>query len=245
MSEEMVECGFCHTRSNQGQDLCPACGACLPLIAGGSAWERRRESGLVAALFQTVKDVFRSPTTVFAALRGGPSQLGAIILAVILGFFSSLIQAIWTMVLAPAEAKAALGGVLQNFSSTPLSQSFLDDAFRAIMLGQVVFSPLFAVLSLYLETALVWLALRLTGARGQRFSVVLLILAVSEISSLAVVIPQLGGLLSMVLGIVFLTIGLNVRFRLGSGRALLCALAPSIVVLLLLMLGSGAVSVAG
>lgn len=245
MSEGMVECGFCNTQSREGQHLCPSCGACLPLMSGGIAWERRREAGLASALMHTVGGVFRSPSTVFAALRGSSSHVGAVILAIVIGFFSSLIQAIWTMVLVPVEAKAALAGMLQNFSPAPLSQAFLDDAFRAVMIGQVALSPLFSVLALYLETGLVWLALMIVGAEGRRFSVVLLIVAVSEIASLGVIIPQVGGLLSMVLGVVFLTTGLTVRLRLGQGRALLCALAPPVVLLLLFVLGTGALSAIG
>ncbi|HPH02970.1 MAG TPA: hypothetical protein PK297_08435 [Spirochaetota bacterium] len=245
MSEDQVACGYCGTDSRAGQHLCPVCGVALPLVDGGTDWERRRELGLASAFVRTVGGVFRSPSTVFASLRGGVSHLGAVLLAVILGFFSSLIQAIWTMALVPGETKAAFAELLKNFTVEPIPQAALDDIFRVIMLGQVALSPIFSILALYLEAGLIWLALSIARVQGLRFSMVLLLVALSEISGLAVVIPQIGGMLAMVLGVVFLTTGLGVRFRLTTGKALACALAPPVVLMLFFVLGTGALSAIG
>ena len=52
-------------------------------------------------------------------------------------------------------------------------------------------------------------------------------------------------MLAMVLGVVFLTTGLGVRFRLTTGKALACALAQPVVLMLFFVLGTGALSAIG
>jgi hypothetical protein len=214
-------------------------------VDGGAAWENRRQIGMPAALMQTVAGVVRSPASIFTSLKGGRSHLGAILLVVILGFFSSLIQSIWTMVLVPVEAKAALESMLNNFTTAPIPEGFMEDAFRAFMVGQVFLSPIFSVLALYLEAGLVWLVLMILGVPGRRFTIVLLVIAVAEVASLAVLIPQLGGMIAMVLGVVFVTTGLSVRLRISRGRALVSAIAPSVILLFILVLVTGAMSAVG
>jgi len=242
-------CAFCHTINDEGRELCAGCGTALPGIGGGIPWEKRRNLGFLSALLDTVFQIFRQPSMFFARVCGEAKHRGSLLFAATVCFFATLIETVWTLSLFGDEVREGVAYFLENENVARFFENLfhvsnaelLENAFQYFMAAELVLSPLIAIIEAYCVSGLIYLAMKAYAVPGRKFSLVLELIAFTQVSQLALVVPQIGGLIASILGIIFTVIALGARFRLLRGRAIFFAIVPSLVAVLVLILVSGLV----
>jgi hypothetical protein len=240
---EREPCAFCQTVNEEGREFCAGCGVVLPGIGGGVPWEKRRSLGFVSALLETIAQIFRQPSAFFARVCGETKHRGALLFAMTVGFFATLIETVWTLSLFGEDARSGVTVILENEKVANFLENLfrvdnaglMEKAFDYFMAAGVVFAPLVAVIEVYCVSALIYLAMKAFSVPGRKFSLLLELIALTQVSQLALILPSIGGLIASILGIIFIVIALGVRFRLPRWKAIFLAIFPHLLVLSILM----------
>ncbi|MDR2734258.1 MAG: hypothetical protein LBC99_06370 [Spirochaetota bacterium] len=238
-------CAFCQTINDEERIFCEGCGVALPNLGGGVPWEQRRSLGFISALLETVFTLFRQPSVFFARVGGEARHGGALLFAAAIGFFATLVATLWTLFLSGEEIRSFVALILEKFGHLENSAELSETTFKYIMAAEVICAPLISVIEIYCLSGLIWLAMKALSVPGRKFSLVLLLIAFTRVSQLALVLPEIGGLISSILAVVFTTIALGTRFRLTWGKAVFLAIAPSLAGVFLILAGTLAMGLMG
>jgi hypothetical protein len=188
-----------------------------------SPFAERRQRGWLAAFFQTWKLVATRPHEFFRRVRidqTGAAILFGIVAAVAGNVFNGLYG--W---LTRQQVLVAMQDVLSRMpeEQAKFVRMFLGSGFE---LGQVLLSPIFAVIGIYVAAGVLHLLLLLFRGAKRGFDATLTVVGYAMGLNLLLAVPACGSLVALVWGVVVLIIGLGESHRCGSGRSAAAVLAP-------------------
>lgn len=180
-------------------------------------WEERERYGLLNALYLTVKEVLSAPGPFFSRMptRVGLTQpvLFAIVMSVVASFFDWL----WS-----------LGGV-----HVPLAahSRFFELIQGPFFLGATfVFSPLIAIMQLFVRAAVFHACLMLVGGDRLGFEATARVVAYARAAAILALLPICGRTLGGIAEIAITIIGLARTHGVDPWRPLVAVLAPVLLV---------------
>ncbi len=205
--------------------------------AGGrpSPFAERATRGFLPAWLETFKLVALQPADFFRLVR--TDQPGA---AVLFGVVSSVVGA----VLAGLYNVATIGGSIEALQKFPagndMQRRFVDlylgwlqdGTFSKVLLGQVVLSPLLALIGIYLSAGVIHLVLMLFKGTPRGFDATLTVVAYASGLGILNGVPVCGSLVAQLWWLVVVIIGLDAAQRCGLGKSTAAVLAPVILVCL-------------
>jgi len=193
----------------------------LPVaVQEGLPWERRAESGFLAALFETIRLVLLEPKAAFTAMKptGG---LGAplfffVLLATIGGVAGIFYQTVYSSLESGASAEEK--AVAAMFTST-------------LAIGMtIMLLPIFLAALAFISAGLVHLALIIVGGAKRPFEATFRVACYAGgATAVLQLLPMCGTIAASIWNFVCMVIGLSEVHGIGKGRAVVAVLLPSIV----------------
>lgn len=237
--QELKACQKCGYLSPPDSRFCAHCGE--PLDAGspepeapGVAWDQRRELGLLAAAYETARDLLTSPTDFFGRMRSAEKHSAALLYCALFGLLGGLLSSIWMLLM----ASESLDMLLRQSLGRMLDSGQLASVRQLVIVLSVLLAPLMTIVNVYLWSAVIHMVLNMFGYRQHRFTDTLYIVAFSQTALLAHAIPILGNLLVVVGSILFIALGLHQHYRVSGTRAAIAVLAaPFLMMIISIMVG--------
>jgi len=202
----------------------------LPVaVQEGLPWERRAESGFLAALFETIRLVLLEPKAAFTAMKptGG---LGAplfffVLLATIGGVAGIFYQTVYSSLESGASAEEK--AVAAMFTST-------------LAIGMtIMLLPIFLAALAFISAGLVHLALIIVGGAKRPFEATFRVACYAGgATAVLQLLPMCGTIAASIWNFVCMVIGLSEVHGIGKGRAVVAVLLPSIVCCGLIVAGA-------
>jgi hypothetical protein len=210
-------------------------GATAPTAPGrsGLPWDSRHTRGFFPAFIETLTMILTRPAEAFTAMKreGG---LGEPLIYGVIGSCAGFIVYWLFLMLLPSAAM--LGG-----NRNPLAH-MIGFGFMSIFI--IILAPLFAVIGLFIGSAILHLCLMIVGGAKQPFETTFRVhcFATGSVGPL-IMIPFCGGMVAGVWSIVLHCIGLARAHETETGRAVLAVFLPLIFCcgawLLMLMIFGG------
>jgi hypothetical protein len=208
-----------------------------PAVHHGPAWERRAESGFIAALLETIRTILLEPGKSFASMRQTGGLGAPLFFYVIVGTICGLVGVFYQVV----------------FTSMQSAESVPENAVAAFVgttlgIGLVIMLlPIFLVAAAFVSSSITHLALMIVGGARRPFEATFRVVCYANGStSVLQLLPVCGGILASVWGLVLMIIGLSRVHGIGKGRAAVAVLLPMIICCGLLIAGVfAAVAAAG
>lgn len=193
--------------------------AALPATAG-IPWERRAEIGFFPGLFETIRAVLLEPSKTFAALpiTGG---LGAPL------FFFVLVGSVGG--LAGFVYQAVLNSITP--SATPQDEAMMAMlGSTAVIGGSIMIMPVLLAAVAFVTGALIHLALMVTGAANRPFEATFRVVCYSGgATAVLQLLPVCGAFAATIWNFIIMVIGISVVHKIGTGRAAVAVLLPTLV----------------
>lgn len=218
-----------------------------PVAVAPLPWEERERLGFFPALFETVKLLVTSPTEAFARARESGDYLSPLLFAVLIGWVMAIISQVWSLLfkstwisMMPPEMRDQVGPMMATGGA-----SFLIT---------LLLAPVFIVIGLFIWSGILHLFVMMLGAHQQSssgFEGTFRAVSYSYVSSLAQVVPIVGGLIALVWNIILQVIGLVRMHRTTQGKAVGAVLIPiglccvCVIVLVVVAIGSIASAIGG
>jgi hypothetical protein len=188
--------------------------------ADGIPWERRAEIGFFPGLFETIRAVLLEPTKAFAAMpiTGG---LGAPL------FFFVLVGSIGG--LAGFIYQAVLNSI--NPSSSPQDAAMMALlGSTAVIGGSIMVMPILLAAVAFITSALIHLALMVVGAANRPFEATFRVVCYSGgATAVLQLLPVCGALAATIWNFIVVVIGISAVHKIGTGRAAVAVLLPTIL----------------
>ena len=185
-------------------------------------WEAREARGILPAFFDTMGLLVTRPAEAWARMREGGDSTSPMIFGIAVCWLSMAVQ-----------------GVLFRLVGMPMLPRVLERRFGPVAeLGGVglaiklLVAPFLIGIGLFLGAALLHLCCMLVGAlQNSRsgFEGSLRAVCYSEVSSIAGIVPVVGGLVAVVWWIVLAVQGIERLHKTTSGKALAAVLIPVVV----------------
>ena len=204
-------------------------------------WEAREARGLVPAFFDTLGLLVSRPAEAWARTRESGDSTSPLLFGIAVCWLSTAVQGILFRLIAMPVLPGALG---RRFGA-------MSGHGGAALAVKLIVAPFFIALALFLGAAILHLCCMLVGAlQNSRsgFEGSLRAVCYSEVSSLASIIPLVGGLIGIVWWIVLAVQGVQRLHQTTSGKAVAAVLIPVVVCcggLLLIFLAAGAAFLSG
>lgn len=177
-----------------------------PLIIDGPPWEKKHEIGFFLAFIETIKAFLFRPANTFSVMRRAAGIGDALVYTVGIQVFTFL----WMFVVTDLSPESLLP---QNPEIRDMLQ--LPDNFSQIM---VLIYPLSVILLQFISAFAVHLAMKWRDLQTYDFSLIFRIFAyASGTASILLLIPAIGGLLSLVMTIYLAYVGLRTIYALQFG----------------------------
>ena len=217
---------FCPHCGGDVQGAPAAAGAARPAAAGATPWENRDQLGWLNAFVETTRQVLLSPAEFFrgmpvAAGIGAPLGYG-----VLTAYIGTAVSALYQLVL-----QGMMGGLAGQFAQG--GEAFerlapmLTGGFGLVV--TLILGPLFALVFIFVASALIHVFLMLFGGAKRGFEATLRTVCYCQATQLLQIVPLCGGLVASVWGIVALIIGLSEAHGVGRGTAAAAVLLPIVV----------------
>jgi hypothetical protein len=201
-----------------------------PMPPGGAAvpplpWEDRERRGFFPALFETVKLFVTSPTEAFARAKESGDYLSPILFSVLIGWVATaigqlyglLFQGAWLSML-PPEMRDQLGPMMATGGAS--------------FILTLILAPVLLLIWFFIWSGIVHLFLMMLGGHKQSssgFEGTFRAVSYGYVSSLAQLIPFVGGLIAFVWNLVLQVIGLVRMHRTSTGKAVGAVLLPLVL----------------
>jgi hypothetical protein len=204
-------------------------------------WEARETRGLLPAFFDTLGLLVTRPAEAWARMRQSGDSTSPLLFGAAICWLSMAVQGILFRLIAAPALPAFLGrrfGTLNRFGGMGLAV-------------RLIIAPLIIVIVLFLGAAILHLCCMLVGALQNStsgFEGTLRAVCYSEVSSLASIIPVVGGLIGIIWWMVLAVQGVQRLHQTTSGKAVAAVLIPVVVCcggLLLIFLVAGAAFLSG
>jgi len=199
-------------------------------------WEARETRGLLPSFFDTLGLLVTRPAEAWARMRQSGDTTSPLLFGTAICWLSMALQ-----------------GILFRLIATPVLPAFLQRRFGTLgrfggtgLAVRLIVAPFVIVIVLFLGAAILHLCCMLVGAlQNSRsgFEGTLRAVCYSEVSSIASIIPVVGGLIAIVWWMVLAVQGVERLHQTTSGKAVAAVLIPVIVCcggLLLIVLVAGA-----
>jgi hypothetical protein len=185
-------------------------------------WEARETRGLLPSFFDTLGLLVTRPTEAWARMRESGDSTSPLLFGTAVCWLSM-----------------ALHSVLFSMIAMPMLPRFLERRFGmlrgfggAALVVRLIVAPFVIAIALFLGAAILHLCCMLVGALENSrsgFEGSLRAVCYSQVSSLASVIPFIGGLIAIVWWIVLALQGVERLHRTTSGKAAAAVLIPAVV----------------
>ncbi len=233
-------CPKCGHKINdgEGQEYCDQCGQKLPYIESaslsgvsshtetdtgrnnspdtGSPWEDETSAGFFPALAMTVYQTLFQPAIFFRNMPRGRGQTLPVIYCLILGV-----------------AGAILGMVADSLAESPVMThgSFV----RQMAISSILLVPFLMITELYIGAVFLHLSMMIFGAAKENFATTIRVVSYSSSPNIFYVVPYFGWLLVAIWSFWITVVGIRVVGEVGLVRALITALAPTILLIILIL----------
>jgi len=169
-------------------------------------WEQRDRLGFLPALVETWKRASLDPKAFYARLR--TTGIGdAFLYGLILSTLGTALAAIWSLVLSGFTGEDPVVG-----------------------LGQLVASPIFAAIGLFVGAGLVHLGCMVFGCANRGFDATFRAVAYAQGPQILAIFPFLGGLAAAVWTTVLTVHGIQAMQRTTTGKAIAAVVVPGLVI---------------
>lgn len=186
----------------------------------GIPWERRAEIGFFPGLLETIRAVLLEPAKAFSAMpiTGG---LGAPL------FFFVLVGSIGG--LAGFVYQAVLNSI--NPSSTPQDQAMMALlGSTAVIGGSIMIMPILLAAVAFITSALIHLALMVIGGANRPFEATFRVVCYSGgATAVLQLLPVCGAFAATIWNFIVMVIGISAVHKIGTGRAAVAVLLPTLV----------------
>jgi len=142
--------------------------------------------------------------------------------AIIVGWIGIAVYALWILL---------FGGMSVPF----MDQSQLGEAgamfgiSAGFAITMMVLAPIFVIIGVFLEAAILHLMLMLVGGANQGFEATTRVCSYAQAAQLAQIVPICGGLLSAVWSVILLIVGLSTVHGITRGKAALAVILPVVL----------------
>jgi len=198
-----------------------------PMPPGGAAvpplpWEDRERRGFFPALIETVKLFVTSPSEAFARAKERGDYLSPILFSVLIGWVATVIGQLWGLLfqgawlsMLPPEMRDQFGPMMATGGAS--------------FILTLILAPVLLLVWFFIWSGIVHLCLMMLGGHkqsGSGFEGTFRAVSYSYVSSLAQIIPFVGGLIAFVWNLVLQVIGLVRMHRTSQGKAVGAVLLP-------------------
>jgi len=191
----------------------------LPATAG-IPWERRAEIGFFPGLFETIRAVLLEPSKAFSSMpiTGG---LGAPL------FFFVLVGSVGG--LAGFVYQAVLNAI--NPSTTPQDEAMMALlGSTAVIGGSIMIMPILLAAVAFVTSALIHLALMVIGGANRPFEATFRVVCYSGgATAVLQLLPVCGAFAATIWNFIVMVIGISAVHKIGTGRAAVAVLLPTLV----------------
>ncbi len=180
------------------------------------AWERRETEGFFGALVESVKQVLLAPSATFEAMPKSGGMGSPLIFCILLGTIGGAVAVIYQLLAAMVN---------------PESMGEMEPGvFYAIMVVVIVLMPLFVLIGIFVNSAVLHICLMLVGGAKQSFETTLRVICYAQgATAVFYLVPICGGIIGGIWSLVALVIGLSKAHEIGIGKAIFAILLPLIV----------------
>jgi hypothetical protein len=232
-----MTCPSCGTALPEPHErFCPSCGADLeaarlesvltrPQPRPGTPWEDRGRIGFVAALVETTQKVLTKPSEFFASMPVVGGIGSPLLYGILVGTLGLVVAALYREVF-QAMAGSTLAGLAGSGELRRIMPVMMG-GFSVVL--QVVFSPVFVTLGLFIVAVIVHVFLLMLGGARQGFEATFRVICYSEAAAVINIVPLCGGVLSGVYYMILAIIGLAAAHGIGKGTAAAAVLLPLVV----------------
>jgi hypothetical protein len=197
----------------------------LPTAAGertGPPWEHRAELGFFPAAWQTVKNVLIAPGPTFENMNREGGLGTPLLFNVIFATLGSLAAFVYQFLF-----NTGMQSFLPPEAQNPAHQAGFG---LGVTIAVAIFMPFLIVIGSFVGSGILHLSLMICSGAKQPFETTFRTYCyVQGSSNLLQIIPLCGGLASIIWGIVSTCIGIARTHEIGTGRAVLAVLLPSVV----------------
>ena len=197
-------------------------GSAAPALPAGDGipWERRAEIGFFPGLFETIRAVLLEPSKAFAAMpiTGG---LGAPL------FFFVLVGSLGG--LAGFVYQAVLNSI--NPAATPQEQAMMAMfGSAAVIGGSIMIMPILLAAVAFITSVLIHLALMIIGGANRPFEATFRVVCYSGGSTAVLqLLPVCGAFAATIWNFIVMVLGISAVHKIGTGRAAVAVLLPTLV----------------
>lgn len=186
----------------------------------GIPWERRAEIGFFPGLFETIRVVLLEPSKAFGAMpiTGG---LGAPL------FFFVLVGSIGG--LAGFVYQAVLNSI--NPASTPQDEAMMALlGSTAVIGGSIMIMPVLLAAVAFVTSGLIHLALMIIGGANRPFEATFRVVSYAGgATAVLQLLPVCGAFAATIWNFIVMVIGISAVHKIGTGRAAVAVLLPTLV----------------
>jgi len=224
-------CPHCGKEIMEGQVFCQHCGSRLIEDAEGSGtgpsggrsktpWEDRENTGSVAGLLRTVKEVLFSPTQFFRVMPVTGGLTDPLLYALIVGMTGLLFFYLWDILLHDS---------MQNFMTSEMRAA----VGRAGIQGgrsvvTAIITPFLFILWLFVVSGMLHLFLQLARGAKAGFEATFRVVSFSVSPFLFMVVPFCGMFITALWSMMIIIIGLRDAHETTGGKAAFAVLFPFI-----------------
>lgn len=222
-----TRCGtfYCEECRRVGPDGVAYCISCEARAPGGIPWEARRELGLGRAFFETWKESTFSPRVFYSREPREESPLPALLYGLAFYLFIMVINFLLRDLISIGDRQASIRQI-QNTPGLEALGWFISDAGSLLMLA---LSPVIYFVTIFLNAALLFVALKIVSAAGKGYGRVLRTLAyLNGLNPLAIV-PFVGPLLFIGVYLPYLVIANARAQQTDPGRVALAVVLLGLV----------------
>lgn len=192
-------------------------------------WARRDQIGFAGAFLKTTSQLITEPATFFGRVNPTSPFQGSLLYGVLIFVVSMLFSAFWQL----AVQLMGLGAAPEAFSQL---------LGLGMLVGLLVFSPILAIIVIFLSAGVFHLVLLLFGWNEHPFGATVKVVSYSGVSGLANAIPVCGNLIGAVWGIILFVVGLRELQGTSTGQAVVVVLTPMLLLFLCVCLVAGTVA---
>ena len=204
----------------------------VPFAAGvrtGPPWEQRDQLGMLKAGWETIKAVLTRPSETFAAMRREGGLGSPLLFNVIFGSIGAIAGLVYQILVNVATGAAAASSTTTT-GGDPTAQMVAWIGTTGGMIVFAILMPLFIALGSFITSGIMHLSLMICGGAKQPYETTFRVYSyASGASTVLQGIPVCGALVSGIWGLVAMCIGLAKAHEIGTGRAVLAVLLPTIV----------------
>jgi hypothetical protein len=192
----------------------------------------RGRLGFLASFFATWRLAALEPATFFRRVRIDQTR-SAILFAMIATTIGSWASAIWnhlTSLGSAAQFEESLARLPPEMAEVfEALRPFIRDPTATSLAVQLVLTPLFAIVALYVSAGILHLFLMLFRGAQRGFAATLTVVAYASAVNLLLIVPFCGSIAAIIWWIVIVIAGLEGAQRCGTGRAAAATLAPALL----------------